>query len=178
MQLTYNFFTVQHWFLVQDRTHPPPSPFFSLFLPFCLLLECIWVSGWSWSCMATQLGSILKKRHNVLRVHQCRTFFVTKSWCLGFSTLAYVIQIFCSSKFYEQWNSTYWAMPFIYNLLLKVQSLLLYLISNFQICECPVLFARLEVLNLSGNRLTDACGSYLSTILEKCKGKTLPLQTS
>ncbi|PIA41850.1 hypothetical protein AQUCO_02200346v1 [Aquilegia coerulea] len=39
----------------------------------------------------------------------------------------------------------------------------------FQICECPVLFARLEVLNISGNRLTDACGSYLSTILENCK---------
>ncbi|KAF7834177.1 protein TONSOKU [Senna tora] len=38
----------------------------------------------------------------------------------------------------------------------------------FQICECPVLFARLEVLNISGNRLTDACGSYLSTILTKC----------
>ncbi|KAF8411665.1 hypothetical protein HHK36_004223 [Tetracentron sinense] len=39
----------------------------------------------------------------------------------------------------------------------------------FQICECPVLFARLEVLNISGNRLTDACGSYLSTILQNCK---------
>ncbi|WCJ32134.1 tetratricopeptide repeat (TPR)-containing protein [Euphorbia peplus] len=39
----------------------------------------------------------------------------------------------------------------------------------FQICECPVLFARLEVLNISGNRLTDSCGSCLSTILEKCK---------
>ncbi|KAE8705157.1 protein TONSOKU-like isoform X2 [Hibiscus syriacus] len=38
----------------------------------------------------------------------------------------------------------------------------------FQICECPVLFTRLEVLNISGNRLTDACGSYLSTIIEKC----------
>ncbi|CAL0330027.1 unnamed protein product [Lupinus luteus] len=38
----------------------------------------------------------------------------------------------------------------------------------FQICECPVLFARLEVLNISGNRLTDACGSYLSTILKRC----------
>ncbi|KAK4264787.1 hypothetical protein QN277_025917 [Acacia crassicarpa] len=38
----------------------------------------------------------------------------------------------------------------------------------FQICECSVLFTRLEVLNFSGNRLTDACGSYLSTILEKC----------
>lgn len=66
-----------------------------------------------------------------------------------------------------------WAMPVIYNFLLRVNSLLLYLICNLQICECPVLFARLEVLNLSGNRLTDACGSYLSTILEKCKGKTL-----
>ncbi|KAK4256777.1 hypothetical protein QN277_006458 [Acacia crassicarpa] len=38
----------------------------------------------------------------------------------------------------------------------------------FQICECPALFARLEVLNISGNRLTDACGSYLSTVLAKC----------
>ncbi|KAI3979599.1 hypothetical protein MKX01_013694 [Papaver californicum] len=39
----------------------------------------------------------------------------------------------------------------------------------FQICECPVLFARLEVLNISGNRLTDGCGEYLSTILGSCK---------
>lgn len=39
----------------------------------------------------------------------------------------------------------------------------------FQICECPELFSRLEVLNLSQNRLTDSCGSYLSTILENCK---------
>ncbi|KAG0494416.1 hypothetical protein HPP92_005410 [Vanilla planifolia] len=39
----------------------------------------------------------------------------------------------------------------------------------FQICECSVMFTRLEVLNLSQNRLTDACGSYLSTILENCK---------
>ncbi|KAK9272896.1 hypothetical protein L1049_003275 [Liquidambar formosana] len=39
----------------------------------------------------------------------------------------------------------------------------------FQICECPVLFTRLEVLNISGNRLTDACGSYLLTILKNCK---------
>ncbi|XP_058073084.1 protein TONSOKU isoform X2 [Magnolia sinica] len=38
-----------------------------------------------------------------------------------------------------------------------------------QICECPELFAGLEVLNLSRNRLTDSCGSYLSTILENCK---------
>ncbi|KAK6922850.1 Tetratricopeptide repeat [Dillenia turbinata] len=41
--------------------------------------------------------------------------------------------------------------------------------SLFQICECPVLFTRLEVLNISGNRLTDACASYLSAILMKCK---------
>ncbi|GAB4847721.1 hypothetical protein Ancab_026783 [Ancistrocladus abbreviatus] len=39
----------------------------------------------------------------------------------------------------------------------------------FQICECPVLLDRLEVLNISGNRLTDACGSYLSAILANCK---------
>ncbi|XP_043698218.1 protein TONSOKU [Telopea speciosissima] len=39
----------------------------------------------------------------------------------------------------------------------------------FQICECPVLLARLEVLNISGNRLTDSCASYLSTILKNCK---------
>ncbi|XP_073150309.1 protein TONSOKU isoform X2 [Henckelia pumila] len=39
----------------------------------------------------------------------------------------------------------------------------------FQICECPVLFTRLEVLNLAGNCLTDSCASYLSTILKNCK---------
>ncbi|KAG8383782.1 hypothetical protein BUALT_Bualt04G0049500 [Buddleja alternifolia] len=39
----------------------------------------------------------------------------------------------------------------------------------FQICECPVLYARLELLNISGNCLTDACASYLSTILRTCK---------
>ncbi|XP_040376586.1 protein TONSOKU [Oryza brachyantha] len=39
----------------------------------------------------------------------------------------------------------------------------------FQICECAVMTDRLEVLNLSGNRLTDACGSYLFTVLQKCK---------
>ncbi|CAA7405317.1 unnamed protein product [Spirodela intermedia] len=39
----------------------------------------------------------------------------------------------------------------------------------FQICECAVLLSRLEVLNLSENRLTDACGSYLSAILVSCR---------
>ncbi|XP_042495456.1 protein TONSOKU [Macadamia integrifolia] len=39
----------------------------------------------------------------------------------------------------------------------------------FQICECPVLIARLEVLDISGNRLTDSCASYISTILKNCK---------
>ncbi|KAL2926989.1 Protein TONSOKU [Bienertia sinuspersici] len=45
----------------------------------------------------------------------------------------------------------------------------------FQICECPVLFSRLEVLNISGNRLTDACGTYLSTILSNCTGYNNPV---
>ncbi|KAI3762706.1 hypothetical protein L1987_53147 [Smallanthus sonchifolius] len=36
----------------------------------------------------------------------------------------------------------------------------------FQICECSVLLSRLEVVNISGNRLTDGCASYLSTILQ------------
>lgn len=158
------------------------------------------------SCMGTQQGSwsrglvlwryelirvYWKKRHNVVRDHQCHTFLVTKSWWLGFSTLwhmSYIYSVVQSSMNIEillielfsnllgAWLK--WAMPFIYNFLSRVNSLLLYLISNLQICECPVLFARLEVLNLSGNRLTDACGSYLSTILEKCKGKTLFLQPS
>ncbi|KAM6590602.1 hypothetical protein CsatA_013207 [Cannabis sativa] len=39
----------------------------------------------------------------------------------------------------------------------------------FQVCECPSLFARLEVLNMASNRLTDACASYLSTILQNCR---------
>ncbi|KAM7523540.1 hypothetical protein LguiA_013442 [Lonicera macranthoides] len=41
--------------------------------------------------------------------------------------------------------------------------------SLFQICECPVLISRLEVLNISGNRLTDSCATYFSTILKSCK---------
>lgn len=41
--------------------------------------------------------------------------------------------------------------------------------SLFQICECPALLSRLEVLNISGNRLTDACGIYLSTVLQNCR---------
>ncbi|GER29629.1 tetratricopeptide repeat (TPR)-containing protein [Striga asiatica] len=46
----------------------------------------------------------------------------------------------------------------------------------FQICECPLLYARLEVLNISGNNLSDKCASYLSTVLRNCKGKTLVTQ--
>ncbi|CAN6572828.1 unnamed protein product [Malus baccata var. baccata] len=41
--------------------------------------------------------------------------------------------------------------------------------SLVQICECPSLFARLEVLNISENPLTDRCASCLSIILENCK---------
>ncbi|KAK4775290.1 hypothetical protein SAY86_010225 [Trapa natans] len=41
--------------------------------------------------------------------------------------------------------------------------------SLFQICECPVLFERLVMLNISGNRLTDSCGYYISTILKSCR---------
>ncbi|KAI0525180.1 hypothetical protein KFK09_004572 [Dendrobium nobile] len=37
----------------------------------------------------------------------------------------------------------------------------------FQICECPVMFKRLEVLNLSQNRLTDACPLY-NLKIEQC----------
>ncbi|KAG9452829.1 hypothetical protein H6P81_005733 [Aristolochia fimbriata] len=42
-------------------------------------------------------------------------------------------------------------------------------IALLQISECPLLFGRLEVLNVSGNCFTDACGAYLSTILKNCK---------
>ncbi|BAF10240.2 Os02g0784100 [Oryza sativa Japonica Group] len=48
-------------------------------------------------------------------------------------------------------------------------SLNLFIKVKLQICECAVMTNRLEVLNLSGNRLTDACGSYLFTVLQKCK---------
>eukprot|EP01018_Ginkgo_biloba_P028501 Gb_06807 [translate_table: standard] len=41
--------------------------------------------------------------------------------------------------------------------------------SLIQICQCPVSFSRLEVLNLSGNRLTDACARHLSMVVEECK---------
>ncbi|GLJ52447.1 hypothetical protein SUGI_1115540 [Cryptomeria japonica] len=38
-----------------------------------------------------------------------------------------------------------------------------------QICQCPVSLSRLEVLNLAGNRLTDASARHLATIIEDCK---------
>ncbi|RXH91737.1 hypothetical protein DVH24_020760 [Malus domestica] len=44
------------------------------------------------------------------------------------------------------------------------------------IYECPSLFARLEVLNISENPLTDRCVYCLSIILENCKGKVLSLK--
>ncbi|KAI4383517.1 hypothetical protein MLD38_009348 [Melastoma candidum] len=37
------------------------------------------------------------------------------------------------------------------------------------ICESSVMCSRLVVLNISGNRLTDACGSFISSILKNCK---------
>nr|GEU75802.1 hypothetical protein [Tanacetum cinerariifolium] len=37
------------------------------------------------------------------------------------------------------------------------------------ICESPGLLSRLEILDISGNPLTDKCAPYLSTILQKCK---------
>ncbi|KAL2621571.1 hypothetical protein R1flu_001776 [Riccia fluitans] len=37
-----------------------------------------------------------------------------------------------------------------------------------QISHCPVALSRLEVLNLSGNRLTDAAGRHLQVILQRC----------
>ncbi|KAL0379189.1 UNVERIFIED_CONTAM: protein TONSOKU [Sesamum radiatum] len=52
---------------------------------------------------------------------------------------------------------------------------LIFMILADAICECPVLYARLEVLNISGNCLTDACASYLSTILRTCKGRNHPV---
>ena len=59
-------------------------------------------------------------------------------------------------------------------LVLRVIFLFLVFIFDSQICECPALLSRLEVLNISGNRLTDACGIYLSTVLQNCRGKTVP----
>ncbi|KAH9316665.1 hypothetical protein KI387_025292, partial [Taxus chinensis] len=38
-----------------------------------------------------------------------------------------------------------------------------------QLCQCNVSLSRLEVLNLSGNRLTDASARHISTIIEECK---------
>ncbi|PWA40846.1 tetratricopeptide repeat (TPR)-containing protein [Artemisia annua] len=39
-----------------------------------------------------------------------------------------------------------------------------------KICESPGLLSRLEILDISGNPLTDGCAPYLSIILQKCKG--------
>ncbi|KAL3680655.1 hypothetical protein R1sor_023611 [Riccia sorocarpa] len=47
-----------------------------------------------------------------------------------------------------------------------------------QISQCPVALSRLEVLNLSGNRLTDAAGRHLFSILQRCTAlATLSLES-
>ncbi|KAH7429280.1 hypothetical protein KP509_09G039700 [Ceratopteris richardii] len=39
-------------------------------------------------------------------------------------------------------------------------------VSIAQICECPVTLSRLEVLNLSGNRLTDAAARFIANLIK------------
>lgn len=41
--------------------------------------------------------------------------------------------------------------------------------SVVHVCECPVILSRLEILNLSGNRLTDSAARYLTQLLRNSK---------
>ncbi|XXG69690.1 hypothetical protein AAC387_Pa06g2492 [Persea americana] len=94
---------------------------------------------------------------NALQEHKTFAILDISHNLLGNTTMEKLKQIFASSNRYR-------------GLTLDLHSNRFGPTALFQICECPELFARLEVLNLSENRLTDSCGSYLSTILENCKG--------
>ncbi|XP_071916680.1 protein TONSOKU-like [Coffea arabica] len=94
---------------------------------------------------------------NALHAHKTVAVIDLSHNLLGNGTMERLKQVFTSS------GQDYGA------LVLDLHCNLLGPTALFQICECPVLYNRLEVLNVSGNRLTDACASYLSTILKKCK---------
>ncbi|XP_027181634.1 protein TONSOKU-like [Coffea eugenioides] len=94
---------------------------------------------------------------NALHAHKTVAVIDLSHNLLGNGTMERLKQVFTSS------GQDYGA------LVLDLHCNLLGPTALFQICECPVLYNRLEVLNISGNRLTDACASYLSTILKKCK---------
>ncbi|KAI3451497.1 hypothetical protein Pfo_008162 [Paulownia fortunei] len=94
---------------------------------------------------------------NALQLHKTLAVLDLSHNLLGNGTVEKLKQIFVSS------GQNYGG------LVLNLHSNRLGPAALFQICECPVLYARLEVLNISGNCLTDACASYLSTILRTCK---------
>jgi hypothetical protein len=47
---------------------------------------------------------------------------------------------------------------------------LTFVITFSQLSRCPVVLARLEVLDLSENRLTDAAGRHLANLVENGSG--------
>lgn len=94
---------------------------------------------------------------NALHAHKTVAVIDLSHNLLGNGTMERLKQVFTSS------GQDYGA------LVLDLHCNLLGPTALFQICECHVLYNRLEVLNVSGNRLTDACASYLSIILNKCK---------
>ncbi|KAK6117535.1 hypothetical protein DH2020_048714 [Rehmannia glutinosa] len=94
---------------------------------------------------------------NALQLHKTVAVLDLSHNLLGNGTIERLKQVFISS------GQNYGG------LVLNLHSNRLGPAALFQICECPVLYARLEVLIISGNCLTDACASYLSTILRNCK---------
>ncbi|GFP84877.1 protein tonsoku [Phtheirospermum japonicum] len=97
---------------------------------------------------------------NALQLHKTLAVLDLSHNLLGNETIAKLKQVFISS------GQNYGG------LVLNLHNNELGPAALFQICECPVLYARLEVLNISGNSLEDKCASYLSTILRTCKGET------
>ncbi|KAL3824491.1 hypothetical protein ACJIZ3_020520 [Penstemon smallii] len=94
---------------------------------------------------------------NALQLHSMITVLDLSHNLLGNGTVEKLKQVFVSP------GQSHWG------LILNLHSNQLGPAALYHICECPVLYARLEVLNISGNSLTDACASSMSTILQTCK---------
>ncbi|GJY94234.1 protein TONSOKU [Tanacetum coccineum] len=95
---------------------------------------------------------------NALKLHMTIAALNISHNSLGIDSMEKLKQVFMSSS--QKFGS----------LVLDLHCTGLSQTSLNEMCECTELLSRLEVLNISGNRLTDGSASQLSTILQNCKG--------
>ncbi|PWA86432.1 hypothetical protein CTI12_AA062960 [Artemisia annua] len=95
---------------------------------------------------------------NALKLHMTIAALNISHNSLGIDSMEKLTQVFMSSN--QKFGS----------LVLDLHCTGLSQTSLNKMCECTELLSRLEVLNISGNRLTDGSASQLSTILQNCKG--------